>query len=171
MKAMNCLDLSYLCGLGLDETVSKRVHNFVTIFVDMDREERPVIFATPGKGKETLREFVLFLEEHGGNPQTVIEVICDMSPPFWSRLQKRFRMRPGPWTGFMSSNFLPTPWTKCAAPKLAQDTCTKGARWTTLKGLETERSEEQRAYFRNWRSDVSGNGFSNQRGASLGAGS
>ncbi len=50
-QAINALDLSGFCGLALDETASTRGHNYVTIFLDMDREERPVIFAVPGKGK------------------------------------------------------------------------------------------------------------------------
>ena len=60
LKAMGKLDLSRLCGIGLDETATKRGHHYVTIFVDMDRESRPVVFATPGKGKECLRLFRVF---------------------------------------------------------------------------------------------------------------
>jgi len=46
-KAMGQIDLSGLCGIGLDETATRRGHHYVTIFRDMDRETRPVIFATP----------------------------------------------------------------------------------------------------------------------------
>jgi hypothetical protein len=88
-EAMNHLDLSGLCGLGLDETASRRGHDYVTVFTDMDREDRPVIFATPGKGKECLRRFVRFLEEHGGHPDTVMEVVRD-SPSFLAASSEEF---------------------------------------------------------------------------------
>jgi len=53
-----------------DETASKRRHNDVTVFIDMDRKKEPVLFVTPGRGKNTLREFATFLSEHGGDPAT-----------------------------------------------------------------------------------------------------
>lgn len=87
-KAMAKLDLSSLCGIGVDETASKRGHNYVTVFVDMDRETRPVIFATPGKGSETFIAFKEFLKAHGGNHHNILEVVCDMSPAFLSAANK-----------------------------------------------------------------------------------
>ncbi|TAN34090.1 ISL3 family transposase, partial [Patescibacteria group bacterium] len=36
------------------ETASKRGHNYVTVFIDLDRKQKPVIFVTPGKGKGCL---------------------------------------------------------------------------------------------------------------------
>jgi hypothetical protein len=35
---MNALDLSALCGLGLDETASKRGRDYVTVFLDMEEK-------------------------------------------------------------------------------------------------------------------------------------
>lgn len=49
-KAMAKLSLSDLAALGLDET-SLRGHEYITMFIDLDRSTRPVIFATPGKGR------------------------------------------------------------------------------------------------------------------------
>lgn len=89
-EAMRKLDLGSLCGVGLDETSTKRGHHYVTIFVDMDRESRPVIFATPGKGKACLKQFAAHLKEHGGNPDNVVEVVCDMSPAFLAAAEDTF---------------------------------------------------------------------------------
>ena len=36
-KAVNAFDLSQLKAVGLDETASKRGHNYVTTFIDMER--------------------------------------------------------------------------------------------------------------------------------------
>ena len=89
-KAMGKLDLSGLCGIGLEETATKRGHHYVTIFVDMDREARPVIFATPGKGKECLKTFATYPKGRNGNPENVVEVVCDMSPAFLAAAEETF---------------------------------------------------------------------------------
>lgn len=89
-KAMGKFDLSGVCWVGLDETASKRGHRYVTIFIDMDRESRPVIFAFPGKGKECLKEFAKFLKQQGGNVDNVVEVVCDMSPAFIAAATDQF---------------------------------------------------------------------------------
>ena len=81
-RALLEMDLSELKAIGLDETASKRGHNYVTVFIDMNRTDKPVVFATPGKGKETVKLFKVFLEEHQGNADNILEVVCDMSPAF-----------------------------------------------------------------------------------------
>ena len=74
-QALEALDLSELAGFGFDETASKRGHNYVTVFVDMKRSKQSVVFATPGKGKKTVKDFKAWLEEHGGNADNVLEVV------------------------------------------------------------------------------------------------
>jgi len=50
-RAPSARSISLGARLGLDETASKRGHNYVTVFIDMDRADKPVIFATrAGKG-------------------------------------------------------------------------------------------------------------------------
>ena len=83
-KAVAAFDLSAVQAIGLDETASKRGHNYVTVFIDMERRDKPVLFVTPGKGKETVKEFKAFLEKHDGDPEQILEVVCDMSPAFLS---------------------------------------------------------------------------------------
>ncbi len=89
-KAVERLDLSGLTAFAFDETASKRGHNYVTIFIDADRKNEPVIFATPGKGKKTVREFKAFLKLRSGKPERIMEVVCDMSPAFLAALAKEF---------------------------------------------------------------------------------
>ncbi len=90
-KALSTLDLSRLKALAFDETASKKGHNYVTIFLDLGRKRRPVVFATPGKGKETVKAFKAFLEAHGGKPERIAEVVCDMSPAFLSGVGENFK--------------------------------------------------------------------------------
>ena len=88
--AVGELDLGSVRAVGLDETASKRGHNYVTVFIDMDRANKPVIFATPGKGKACVAAFRAFLLSHGGEPTRVAEVVCDMSPAFLAALATSF---------------------------------------------------------------------------------
>ncbi|NOG31681.1 ISL3 family transposase [Halomonas sp. TBZ9] len=78
------LDLSNVTMVGVDETASRRGHRYVTVFLDMQRKQEPVIFAVPGCGKDTLKAFSAFLAAHGGDADNVVEVVCDMSPAFLS---------------------------------------------------------------------------------------
>ncbi len=89
-KALRGLDLSGLTAVCFDETASKRGHNYVTVFIDADRESRPVVFATPGKGKATVKRFKAFLKAHGGQPGRIAELVCDMSPAFLGAVGEQF---------------------------------------------------------------------------------
>ena len=81
-RMLGDLDLSQVANAGVDETASRRGQRYVTVFLDMQRQQEPVIFAVQGRGKETVKAFSAFLEAHGGAPDNVVEVVCDMSPAF-----------------------------------------------------------------------------------------
>lgn len=83
-RAIAQFDLSSVKAVGLDETASKRGHHYVTVFIDMAKSHEPVLFVTPGKGKDTLKHFAEFLKTHQGQPEQILEVVCDMSPAFLS---------------------------------------------------------------------------------------
>lgn len=87
-QALVTLDLSQLKAVGLDETAAKRGQRYVTVFIDMQRPERPVVFATPGRGQQTVADFGIFLSSHQGDPAQIREVVCDMSKAFLSGIAK-----------------------------------------------------------------------------------
>ncbi len=89
-KAVAHLDLSRLTAVGLDETAAKRGHTYVTVFIDLDRKDKPVVFVTPGRGKDTVAKFKAFLAEHGGQPGHIAEVVCDMSGAFIAAVGETF---------------------------------------------------------------------------------
>ncbi|WP_280565245.1 ISL3 family transposase [Chromohalobacter sp. 48-RD10] len=78
------LDLTGVTTVGVDETASRRGQRYVTVFLDMQRQQEPVIFAVPGHGKAAIEAFCGFLAEHGGDSDNVVEVVCDMSQAFLS---------------------------------------------------------------------------------------
>jgi transposase len=65
---------------GCDETSSRKGHNYVTVFADMDSSE--VIFATKGKDSSTVKAFAEELPRHDAQPGQIQEVTIDMSAAF-----------------------------------------------------------------------------------------
>ncbi len=68
--------------LAIDETAARRGHDYVTLFVDIDRAR--VLFATDGKDAATVAAFADDFAAHGGDPKAISEVCIDMSPAFIS---------------------------------------------------------------------------------------
>jgi len=87
-EARKDADFSGVKRVGIDETASRRGHNYISLFVDLDGKR--LLLGTEGKGAETVRDFKTDLEKHGGIPSTVSEVCCDMSPAFISGVSEAF---------------------------------------------------------------------------------
>lgn len=81
-RAVRSDDLSSVCEIGIDETSSKKGHDYVTLFVDM--QSHRVIDVEKGKHKETVSEFVYAFEAKGGHRRQIEQVSMDMSPAFIS---------------------------------------------------------------------------------------
>jgi transposase len=79
-KAYTKKDFSTVEKVGCDETSSRKGHNYVTVFADMD--EGNVLFATEGKDSGTIKEFAGELPNHGAKAEQIKEVAIDMSPAF-----------------------------------------------------------------------------------------
>jgi len=73
-------DLSAVERVGIDETSSRRGHDYVSVFADLD--ERRAVFVAEGRDHETVQAFSLCLETHGGDRGRVSEVCQDMSEAF-----------------------------------------------------------------------------------------
>ena len=87
-EARKDADFSGVKRVGIDETASRRGHNYISLFVDLDGKR--LLLGTEGKGAETVRDFKTDLEKHGGIPSAVSEVCCDMSPAFISGVLEVF---------------------------------------------------------------------------------
>jgi len=66
--------------IGVDETSSRKGHNYVTVFADMKSGE--VLFATEGKDKSTIETFAKEMPVHEAKPEQITELTMDMSPAF-----------------------------------------------------------------------------------------
>lgn len=81
-------DHSGVTQVGVDETSSKRGHNYVSLFVDLKGPR--VLFATEGKDAGTVKRFKQDLIDHNGDPAAISEICCDMSPAFINGVEKSF---------------------------------------------------------------------------------
>ena len=144
-KAIGSLNLDGLRAIGLDETATKRGHHYVTIFVDMDRETRPVIFATPGKGKDTLRKFASHLKRHGSDADNILEVVCDMSPAFLVGASETFPNASVTVDWFHVVQLFTNAIDEVRRLESKECKLPKGCRWAVLKNLESSRTAEQEA--------------------------
>jgi len=81
-------DFSGVRQVGVDETSSRRGHNYVSVFVDLDASK--VLFATEGKDASTLARFKDDLLVHKGTAEAIEEVCCDMSPAFIGGVETHF---------------------------------------------------------------------------------
>jgi len=86
--ARSLADFSIVQKIGIDETASKRGHEFASVFVDLDQSK--VIYATEGKDSSTVESFKTDLCEHQGDPDKVEDICCDMSPAFIKGVTKCF---------------------------------------------------------------------------------
>jgi transposase len=79
-RAVDAQNLEGVRRVGIDETSSRRGHEYVSVFADLD--ERRGVFVVEGRDHETVSAFSLFLDLHGGDRARVQEVCQDMSEPF-----------------------------------------------------------------------------------------
>ena len=78
--AVAARDLSDVKTVGVDETVSRRGHRYVTFFFDL--EGKRMMFGTSGKDASTVEKFSKDLQSHKGTPAQIKRVACDMSAAF-----------------------------------------------------------------------------------------
>ncbi|MCR2830250.1 MULTISPECIES: ISL3 family transposase [Acidithiobacillus] len=79
-EARTRVDMAHVHAVGVDETSSRRGHDYITLFVDL--EARRLLFATPGKDVSTFARFATDLEAHGGSAEAVTDVSMDLFPAF-----------------------------------------------------------------------------------------
>ena len=79
-EARERLDFSGVTRVAVDETASRRGHNYVSLFFDSDRKQ--LMYGTQGRDKETVRRFCEDLVAHRGDPERIHAACCDMSPAF-----------------------------------------------------------------------------------------
>lgn len=81
-------DWSGVRRVMMDETSTKKGHNYATNFMDADSKE--LLFTVEGKGQETIAAFAAEMANHGACPEQITEIIMDMSKAFIAGVKKSF---------------------------------------------------------------------------------
>ena len=81
-QAVEAQDLSQTEQLGIDDTSFRRGQDYVTVFADLDPDQRRAVFVCEGRDAQTVEQFVGFLEDHGGGTDNIVEVCQDMSQAY-----------------------------------------------------------------------------------------
>ena len=79
-QARERADYADVKRVAIDETAARRGHDYITLFVDIDR--RRVLFVADGKDADTVAQFADDLEAHNGDASRIKEVCIDMSAAF-----------------------------------------------------------------------------------------
>src|SRR5271167_2016174 len=135
-QAIERLDLRHVEAVALDETAAKRGHVYVTVFIDLDAAEKPVLFVTPGKGKETVAAFRAFMLAHHGEPTRVAEVVCDMSAAFLAATGEAFPQASVTVDWFHVVHIFTTAVDQVRRAEARERKLPKTIRWATLKRPE-----------------------------------
>lgn len=75
-------DLSQVKQVGIDETSSKKGHNYVTVCADL--EQRRVIQVSEGREGAVVADLAASLDKKGGDAKAVTHAAIDMSPAYIS---------------------------------------------------------------------------------------
>src|SRR5450755_1090544 len=65
-QAVEAQDLEGVSSVGIDDTSFRRGQSYVSVFADLDPDERRAVFVTEGRDHETVQQFAVFPAEHGG---------------------------------------------------------------------------------------------------------
>jgi transposase len=150
-KARGEADFSQVKALGVDETSRSKGHNYVSVFMDLDRDNRRVLFATEGKDAATVKAFKEDLEGHGGQAEQIEEACLDMSAAFIRGLTDEFPDAELTFDNFHLMQLLGDAVDEVRRDEQRTHPELKGSRYVWLKN-EWNRTEEQTHTFEALRS-------------------
>ena len=87
-QALIRMDLSGVFLIYVDETSSKKGHNYITVVCDQDRR---IIFMCEGKGSDTMDRLAEWLREHNGEPDNILYVCCDLGEAYPCGVRRNFQ--------------------------------------------------------------------------------
>ena len=124
-------DHSKITKLGIDETSSKKGHEYITIAVDM--EQNRTIHATVGKGADTIEKIADYLDSKGSTRAQIEEVCIDLSPSFISGTMTQFKQAAIIFDRFHVKQLLNRAMDEVRKSEYKQHTILKGHKYTFLK--------------------------------------
>ncbi len=140
-RALSKNNLSSLEDVGIDETSSRKGHNYVTLAADLKKKR--VVFVTEGKDEKTIEAFKEHLEKKQVNPKQIKNIGIDMSPAFIAGIMKSFPDSSIVFDRFHIVKLLNEAMDKVRKAERREHNALKGHKYTFLK-KNKHLSEEQR---------------------------
>ena len=134
-------DPSGITKLGIDETSSRKGHNYVTIGVDMD--SRRVIHAVEGKGKEAVASIQQRLIDKNVKPEQITRASMDLSPAYISGVNQYFPEAEITFDRFHVVKLLNEAMDKLRRLEQKEHELLKGQKYTFLKNPENLTEKQQ----------------------------
>ena len=130
-KAIEGIDASTVRQVGVDETSARKRHDYVTLFFDLD--QRRLLDIADGKDHRTIAHFTEFLEQHGGSPDTIREVSCDLSSAFQKGIREQLPKAAVTFDRFHIAKILGEAVDAVRRQEWRTDKAIKGTRYLVLK--------------------------------------
>lgn len=86
-QALKRMDLSCVTMIYADETSAKKGHNYVTVISDQTKR---TVYIREGKGSDTIDDFSEWLVRHGGHPDRIMCVSCDLGDAYPAGVRRNF---------------------------------------------------------------------------------
>lgn len=133
-KAREADDPSTITRLGVDETSSRKGHEYVTLGVDL--ESARVVHACEGKGKDTLKNIRQHLESKGVSSEQITHVSMDLSPAFIAGAAESFPFAAITFDKFHVVKLLNEAMDKVRRVERIEHDALKGHKYTFLKNRQ-----------------------------------
>lgn len=117
--------------LGIDETSTKKGHNYVTVAVDMN--QRRVVYVTAGKGSDCIEKLQAHLQEKGTDKSQIKQACIDMSPAFIAGISSCFPNAEITFDKFHTVKVINEAMDKVRKLERAEFAMLKGHKYTFLK--------------------------------------
>ena len=128
--------------VGFDETSVRKNHDYVSLCVDL--EEKKTIFVTEGKDSKVIADFVQDLIAHGGLPENIKQVSCDMSPAFIKGVEENLPKADIVFDRFHVTKVINEAVDKVRRSEVADNPILKNSRYVFLKNRENLTVNQQR---------------------------
>jgi transposase len=134
-------DLSAVYEVAIDETSSRRGHNYLTLVADMTA--RRVVFVTEDRDSQCIAKFAQYLDDHRGNRYQIESVSIDMSPAFIKGVDEHLPLARVTFDKFHVVAHASAAVDKMRRIEQKTDPELKGLRWALLKDRSKLRTEQR----------------------------
>ena len=134
-------DLSGVYEVAIDETSSRRGHNYLTLVADMTA--RRVVFVTEDRDSQCIAKFAQYLDDHRGNRYQIESVSIDMSPAFIKGVDEHLPLARVTFDKFHVVAHASAAVDKMRRIEQKTDPELKGLRWALLKDRSKLRTEQR----------------------------